>query len=111
LTGLFVFYEECDEANLQRRVVDGEWPYIDERWLHHSFAEARLVEIMQQCWTYEAENRIDIGTLVQLLRNAVQENRQHQDEQQDDNVKHTAAKEAYHHHDSYHHNVHNRTQP
>jgi hypothetical protein len=116
LTGLFVYYDECDEANLQRRVAEGERPYIDERWLNHSFAEGRLVEIMQQCWTYEAEDRIDIGTLVQLLRNAVQENRQYLAQQDKNHVKHTAALEAqyYHRHDhdqySYHRSVRNRTQ-
>jgi hypothetical protein len=91
LTGLFVFYEECDEANVQHRVAAVEWPYIDERWFYHSFAEARLVEIMQQCWTYDAKERIDIGTLVQLLRTAVQENRQHQEHE---NVKHTDTMKA-----------------
>ena len=79
LTGLYVFYEECDEAVAQQRVIDGEWPYIDERWSNNSFAEARLVDIMQQCWTYNADDRIDIGALVLLLREAVEENRKRQD--------------------------------
>ena len=71
-------YQEFFLAKLTKAVRTGEVPYIDPRWSHHSFAEARLVEIMKLCWTYQPEDRIDVFELVRLLRNAVEENKKKQ---------------------------------
>jgi len=71
------FLETVSEA-LSKAVGAGEVPYIDPRWSQHSFAEARLVEIMKLCWTYQPEDRIDVFELVRLLRNAVEENKKKQ---------------------------------
>jgi hypothetical protein len=57
-------------------VKNRKLPYIDPRYKERSFAEAKLIEIMKQCWTYERRNRIDVFTLVDLLRDAVEKNRQ-----------------------------------
>jgi hypothetical protein len=49
-------------------------PYIDPRFLERSFAEKKLAEIMVLCWEYDPVKRPDINTLVQVLREAVEEN-------------------------------------
>lgn len=74
---VYPFYElkEKEVANLVKK---GKLPYIDPRYKEKSFAEAKLIKIMVKCWTYERKNRIDIFQLVDLLRVAVEENRQHQ---------------------------------
>jgi hypothetical protein len=69
-----VFYEECDYEIIQRRIIGRETPYIDPRWRNHSFAEGLLVDIMEKCWEYNPDDRIEIGQLVLLLRQAVAEN-------------------------------------
>ena len=55
-------------------MINGELPYVDPRYKQRSFAESQLVEIMEKCWVYDAEKRIDIFEVVRLLRKAVAEN-------------------------------------
>jgi hypothetical protein len=68
------FYEECNYEIIQKRIIQRETAYIDPRWRNHSFAEGLLVDIIEKCWEYEPDDRIDIGELVLLLRQAVAEN-------------------------------------
>jgi serine/threonine protein kinase len=76
LTGMTNFHDECDsEKNISKRVLSGEIPWIDERWKTKSVAEARLVDIIIQCFAYDPSERIDINRVIQLLKEA-----QHEDE-------------------------------
>lgn len=74
LTGLYPFYQHCHSKSVQKRVKNKETPYINPKWRTRSFAERILVDLMNQCWAYEPEHRIDIGQLVLRLREAVAEN-------------------------------------
>lgn len=74
---VYPFYE-MKEREVKNLVKKGEVPYIDPRYKERSFAEAKLIDIMQRCWTYERRKRIDIFKLVSLLQDAVKENRQRQ---------------------------------
>jgi hypothetical protein len=62
-------------ANLVKK---GKLPFIDPRYEERSFAEAKLIEVMKRCWTYERRKRVDIFQLIDLLRVAVEENRHHE---------------------------------
>jgi hypothetical protein len=73
LTGLYPFYDECRSKHIQKQVKNKETPYVNPKWKTRSFAEGVLVDLMKQCWAYEAERRIDIGQLVLRLREAVAE--------------------------------------
>lgn len=74
LTGLYPFYDTLDIKKEHRRINKGETPYIDPRYSEVGFAEQKLVEIMQKCWGYTADERMDVFELVRLLRQAVNEN-------------------------------------
>jgi len=56
--------------------VNGEWPYVDERYSQRSYAESVLVEVMKRCWTYDPNERISIFQVVGLLRDAVKKNKE-----------------------------------
>ena len=56
-------------------VMNGTIAYIDPRYRARSFAESKLVDIIPQCWTYDPRHRIDIFQLVNILRDAVEENK------------------------------------
>ena len=60
---------------LQKKLTDGQLPYVDPRYRNRSYAEGRLVDIMEQCWKYDPDKRIDIFSVVKLLREAVAENK------------------------------------
>jgi serine/threonine protein kinase len=74
MTGMYPFYHECSSKAVQKRVKKKETPFIDPRWRKHSFAEAALVKVIRQCWAYRPADRIDIGSMVLQLREAVEEN-------------------------------------
>ncbi|EEC44441.1 predicted protein [Phaeodactylum tricornutum CCAP 1055/1] len=74
LTGMGPFYEEAHSDGVIKKVKAGMKPYIDQRFLERSFAEKKLAEIMVLCWEYDPVKRPDINTLVQVLREAVEEN-------------------------------------
>jgi serine/threonine protein kinase len=70
LTGINPFYDEMAAEVVQHKVVNGEKPYIDPRYRSRSSAEGQLVEIMERCWTYDADERPDIFEVVRLLKAA-----------------------------------------
>merc|ERR1712194_481701 len=72
LTGLWVFYENEDDGVIQK-IINGTLAFIDNQYRHGTFAEQKLVEVMERCWKYKAEERIDIFEVVKLLRSAVEE--------------------------------------
>jgi hypothetical protein len=71
---VFPCYEEPDDKSVQARLMANQTAFIDPRYRNRSFAESKLVEIIEQCWTFDPNERIDIFELVELLRNLVQEN-------------------------------------
>jgi serine/threonine protein kinase len=73
LTGLFPFYRTESYSAVKSKAQAGEKPWIDPRWLNRTLAERRLAEIIPLCWAFNPDDRIDIGTLVHLLRDAWQE--------------------------------------
>ena len=75
LTGLFPFYDLLETSDVQEKISNGETPPIDPRYFNkRSFAERKLAEIIELCWVYDADRRIDMFHVVDFLRNAVQEN-------------------------------------
>lgn len=75
LTGLSPFYDTCYHTKeVQERVKKGDKPYIDPRWRTNSFAEGKIVELIERCFEYDPEDRIDIFEAVRFLRDAVEEN-------------------------------------
>jgi hypothetical protein len=74
LTVVYPHYDSTEEE-LQEKLKKGETAYIDPRYKDRSFAESKLVEIIPLCWKFNPKHRIDIFRLVDILRNAVQENK------------------------------------
>jgi hypothetical protein len=73
LTGLWGFYDIEDDEETQEVLIDGKLPYIDPRWKERSYIERRLVELMEKCWIYNPDDRIDIFYAVEFLRETVRE--------------------------------------
>jgi serine/threonine protein kinase len=86
LTGVNPFYDEPEAEVVQKKVVNGEKPYIDPRYRSRSFAEGQLVEIMERCWTYDADERPDMSEIVRLLRAAYELDKRRQVEIGETNV-------------------------
>jgi serine/threonine protein kinase len=86
LTGVNPFYNELTAEGVQQKVVNGEKPYIDPRYRSRSFAEGQVVEIMERCWTYHADERPDIFEIVRLLRAAFILDKRRQAESGETNV-------------------------
>jgi hypothetical protein len=68
LTGLWVFYENEDDVVVHEKLIKGETSYIDPRYRDRSYIDGKLIDIMEQCWEYKPEDRIDIFEVVRLLR-------------------------------------------
>jgi len=62
---------------VKKKVKAGEVPYIDERWRTRSYAEGKLVELIERCYAFKPDERIDIFDTVRFLRDAVEENTRH----------------------------------
>jgi GNAT superfamily N-acetyltransferase len=70
LTGLSPFYEESRRSEVERRVAKGVKAFVDPRWRNRTFAERTLCELIDRCWERDLDKRVDVFTLVRLLRNA-----------------------------------------
>jgi hypothetical protein len=68
LTGLWVFYDNTNDDEVQKLVVDGKRAQLDPRWKQRSFIDNNLVELMEQCWEHDPKKRPDIFTVIQQLR-------------------------------------------
>lgn len=71
LTGLYPFYQHVDLTahEIQAKIVDNkETPYVDPRYRTRSAIEAGLVKIMEQCWIWDPDKRIEIYEAVRQLR-------------------------------------------
>ena len=80
LTGLMVFYEIESYEEIQDRVGDGEKAYIDPRYKERSLAEAKLIEIIDQCHEYYPEDRPSIFEVADMLWQALEEVHEAMDE-------------------------------
>lgn len=68
LTGLFPYYRTFSHTTIRQMVVEGKKPFVDDRYRTRSWVEGRLVEIMKQCWEYEAADRPSIFDVVRHIR-------------------------------------------
>jgi hypothetical protein len=59
----------------QKKVNKGERAFIDKRYRTRSYAEGKLVELMENCWVDDPAKRVDIFEAVRFLRNAVKEDK------------------------------------
>jgi serine/threonine protein kinase len=81
LTGLWPFYDDESESKsesdsaIQRKLLRHERAYIDPRYRSRSSAENKLVEVMEQTWEFDPNDRISIFKVVQALREKVTANR------------------------------------
>lgn len=76
LTGLSPFYDTPHTKDVQEKVKAGEKPFFDSRWRNRSFAERKIVELLERCFEFDPEERIDMFEVVKFLREAVAENSQ-----------------------------------
>lgn len=71
-------YPELEESKEKIELVkQGRKPKLDPRWAQHSFAEGKLVEILDRMYAFEASDRPDIFTIVKFLEEATQQNEAH----------------------------------
>jgi serine/threonine protein kinase len=75
LTGLWPFYEYESYSAIQRKLLKHERAYIDPRYRSRSYAEGKLVEVMEQTWEFDPKERISIFRVVEELRKAVTANK------------------------------------
>ena len=73
MTGLWPFYENEDDGFVQKEIIGGKTAFIDDRYRTRSYAEGKMVELIEQCWRYNPQDRPDIFEVVRFLRNAIQE--------------------------------------
>ena len=69
-----VKYDQEDDDVIQKKLIHGDLPYVDPRYKERSFAEEKLIELMERCWIYNPDERISIFEAVTFLRDAVEEN-------------------------------------
>lgn len=77
LTGLWVFYDADNYANIAQRIQQGETAYINPVYLDlhtsPSRAEYHLATIITHCHEYNPQDRPSIFEVVDFLRKAVEE--------------------------------------
>jgi len=67
-------YEDYGNDEIHDLSVSGKLPEMDPEIRSNSFAEAALASIMDKCYEYIPEKRIDIFKIVSLLKDTVQLN-------------------------------------
>ena len=73
LTGLWPFYDMDDDKVVSHKVINGSRPFVDPRYRHRKFIEKRMVDIMEECWKQDPEERISIFEVVKQLRDVKKE--------------------------------------
>jgi hypothetical protein len=71
---VYPFYEEHDNTSVQARLMAKQAAFIDPRYRNRSFGESKLVEIIERCWVFDPDKRMDAFQLVQEIRAVIQEN-------------------------------------
>jgi serine/threonine protein kinase len=75
LTGHYPYDDYNDDSiEAWRLSVDGITPHVGSNIRGNSFAESALASVMDKCFEYHAEKRIDIFTVVDLLKEAAELN-------------------------------------
>lgn len=74
LTGLMPFYQkEKDRYAVRAMVKLKEKPIIDPGFRNGTLIQRTLVSIMEACWSYESEDRPSVFTVLNQLRDTVQQ--------------------------------------
>ena len=68
LTGLLPYHQHVTKRHAMRAIMQGELPYLDDRYQSRSFVEGRLVEILHQMIPFQPAERVDIFQVVKFLR-------------------------------------------
>jgi serine/threonine protein kinase len=69
LTGLMPFYhKDSYQDALSAMVQKKEMPYIDPAFRNGTMIQQALVDVMEECWRYESENRPSVFNILDKLR-------------------------------------------
>lgn len=55
------------------KIAGGETAFIDPRYRERSFAESKLVEVIERCYAFNPDERADINEIQQMLEEAIAE--------------------------------------
>lgn len=77
MTDLEPQYIVSNKETFQRMLQNDEPAFVDPNLHNRSFAEAKLVDVIILCLTFDADTRIDVFELIRLLQEAVKENELH----------------------------------
>jgi serine/threonine protein kinase len=73
LVGLFPYYHEMHSDGVKTLVKKGEvWPYISDTFRYGSPGEKELVDIIEETWTFNPQDRIDVFAIIQRLRQVIE---------------------------------------
>lgn len=73
LTGLWPFYNWTDYSIIQQKLLRKERTYVDPRWRTRSFIEGKLVEVMEETWAHNPDERISIFEVIDFLKQTKRE--------------------------------------
>lgn len=60
---------------MQKNLIDGKTAWLDPRYKERSFAEKKLIELMEKAWLYDPdEERISMFDAAIFLKQAIKEN-------------------------------------
>ena len=73
LTGLYPYHEIPDQyaAIMEARVIDGILPHLHADFGQASWVEQQLIEIMDECYELDPEQRVDIFEVVRRLKETI----------------------------------------
>ena len=71
MTGLWVYPDDEDMNVMRNKIGTGNFTSIDPRYKTHSFAEGKLVDIIERIWKFNPSERPSVFDVVQFLREAV----------------------------------------
>lgn len=100
MTGLWPFYEEDRYTPVIKMVKKRKRPYIDPRWSERSYIEKQFVEIMVKMWRHSPEERPDIFTVVEFLKDAKRHAMNSNNANDSEEVEETEDAEAIEHTDT-----------
>ena len=67
LTGLYIFYDTDSDKEMRERLRNGILPAIDPRYRTRSYIEGRLVQIIEQCWSFSPARRPSASQILEYL--------------------------------------------
>ena len=72
LTGLWPLYGIEDEGEFAKKLIKGEKPYVDPRYKTRSFAEGKLVEVLEKCLAFNPGDRPTIFAILEMLTTSIE---------------------------------------